>query len=542
MARSPSVLDKMDAEEKRQLENRLWTFQGKICFLCERPINMDADQTDIDHIKPLHDKGPDEEANWALTHDHCNKKKKVANLELARAMMKFALLKEKYEGAITSGDVLKEYGGSTKDIYLEDKESSVLVRFEHQGQNVQVEVPIMQDPNNPAYRTFFISLPIDFVYHDEELNPRKIIDIDKLLAEFWRRNPQLHVALCRIHVDGGKGRAKALLFDGQHKTAAQILLGNKSIMTRVFLNPDKDNLKETNRRAHKELRQVEFFRSVLDSLGQDIFSVHYKRFLEDTTTSPKSEKGYIESVEGEQRNEERKNLYHYLRTMVRDSEEPKNKLFSYVEMEAPRSRTWPLSYDSIEKTFFRHYLDPNPCETPIDTYDEKPDEFPRMVERKNLVTLMNIFAEETLEGKFDKGIGVFKIENRIRKGESIPQDHIKAYRMYRPAAFQIWCELFKEALSMYLLARGKLTQDLKKRNRILWVQMDEENWQVVRMMVRKLASHKIWVDTGDVISNAFGQTRPEFFRKLLEQGQIDGAGKILDQPINVQFMFSAVGK
>ena len=181
MARSPSVLDKMDAEEKRQLENRLWTFQGKICFLCERPINMDADQTDIDHIKPLHDKGPDEEANWALTHDHCNKKKKVANLELARAMMKFALLKEKYEGAITSGDVLKEYGGSTKDIYLEDKESSVLVRFEHQGQNVQVEVPIMQDPNNPAYRTFFISLPIDFVYHDEELNPRKIIDIDKIM-------------------------------------------------------------------------------------------------------------------------------------------------------------------------------------------------------------------------------------------------------------------------------------------------------------------------------------------------------------------------
>jgi hypothetical protein len=541
MARLPSVLDNMDDEEKKQLKNRLWTFQSNVCFLCAQSINLDADETEIDHIKPLHDKGPDEEANWALMHAHCNKKKKVANLELARAMMRFELLKEKYQGSITSGDVLREFGGSTREIFLEDKVNSVLVRYEYQGRNVQTEMPIMHDPNNPVYRTFFISLPIDFIYHDAELNPRKIIDIDKLLTEFWRKNPQLHVALGRVRIDGNQGKSKVLLFDGQHKTAAQIILGNKNVMIRVFLNPDKDNLKETNRRAHKELRQIEFFRSVLDSLGQDIFSVHYTKYLEDLNTSPKSEKGYIESVEAEQRNEERKNLYHFLRTMVRDSDEPKNKLFNYVEMEAPRSKTWPLSYDSIEKTFFKHFLDPNPCEVPVDTYDENPDDFPRMVERKNLVTLMNIFAEETLEGKFDKNIGVFKIENRIRKGENIPQNHIRAYRMYRPAAFQVWCELLKEALSMYLLARGKLTQDFKKRNRILWVQMDEENWQDIRRMVRKLASHKIWIDTGDVISNAFGQTRPEFFRKLLEQGQID-VRKILDQPINVQFIFSAVGK
>ena len=159
------------------------------------------------------------------------------------------------------------------------------------------------------------------------------------------------MSLGRITIEGGKGKSKVLLFDGQHKTAAQVVLGNKRVPLRIFLNPDKHNLKETNRRAHKELRQVEFFRSVIDSLGQDIFSVNYKRYLENSNTSPKSEDGYIRSVEADRRSEEKKNLYRYLKTMVRDSIGPKNRFFDFVEMEAPRSKTWPYLMTQSKKLF-----------------------------------------------------------------------------------------------------------------------------------------------------------------------------------------------
>jgi hypothetical protein len=301
MPSAPSQIDKMSQSEVRQLKERLLKAQGNVCFLCGKGINLDADKTEIDHVRPRADQGPDEESNWALMHDHCNNKERAKNLELARVLMKFEQLEEKYEGAITSGEVLKEFGGSKDEIYLEDHGGKVLLRYDDQGKIIDYESPIITDPNNPSYRTFFTALPIKFLFHDEDLNPRKIIDIDKLIVEFWRRNPQLQVSLARLNIDGGKGKGKVLLFDGQHKTATQIILGNTYIPVRIFLNPDKQNLKETNRRAHKELRQVEFFRSVLDSLGQDIFSVNFKRFLENPTTSPKSEEGYIKSVEADRR-------------------------------------------------------------------------------------------------------------------------------------------------------------------------------------------------------------------------------------------------
>ncbi|GFP43725.1 hypothetical protein HKBW3C_02854 [Candidatus Hakubella thermalkaliphila] len=541
MPRSLSKIDKMSGDEIKDLKHRLHSFQGGECFLCGRPINLEADETEIDHIVPLADKGPDEEANWALLHSVCNDRKSAQNLNLARILMRFENTKEEYGGALTTAQVLEMHGGSTQQLHVDDRGDSVLVRYECRGSIKEIEAPIIVDPNNLNYRSFFIELPIEVLHHDFELNPRKIINADKLIKEFWRKNPQLHVALCRLQIDTEAKKGDVLLFDGQHKTAAQIFLGNRAVPVRVFLNPDKDRLKEANRRAHKELRQVEFFKSVLDDLGQDIFSQHFRRFLEDETGIPKSEKAFIESLEADTRVEMKRNLYHYLKTTVKNSEDPRNEFFDYVELDQPRSKTWPISYDSVEKTFLRHFIDSSPCEAPVDAdYDEEND-YPRNTERKNLVILMNIVTDYVLREKFDKSLGIAKLEDRIKKGEVIPDNHLRAYRMFRPAVFVVWCEFLKEAIAMYLIAKGKITNDMRNRNRVLWAQMDGRDWEAIAKMIDKLASHKLWIDRGPVISNAFGQTRPEFFRKLLEEGIIDGIGKILGEPINIQYLFNAVG-
>ncbi|HRR95956.1 MAG TPA: HNH endonuclease signature motif containing protein, partial [Candidatus Ratteibacteria bacterium] len=64
MARPKSKIDEMSEVEKKNLIQRLWELQGKICFLCEDEINLQADNVEVDHIIPLADNGPDEEANW----------------------------------------------------------------------------------------------------------------------------------------------------------------------------------------------------------------------------------------------------------------------------------------------------------------------------------------------------------------------------------------------------------------------------------------------------------------------------------------------
>lgn len=496
---------------------------------------------EVDHIIPLADNGPDEEANWALMHAECNNKKRAQNLQLAKAKMRFDKIKEKYGGAVTTAQILEEFKGSREEVFAKIENNEIKIRFGNEDRMFS----ILTDPSNDSYKCFFGLLPIDVLYHDSELNPRKIIDIDKLIDEFFRKNPQLHVALCRIHFEESGGKTKVLLFDGQHKTAAQILLERKHIFCRVFINPDKDHLKEVNRRAHKELRQIEFFRSVLDTLGQDIFSVKFKEYLESPETKPKSEKGFIDWIEAEKRPDMERNLYHYLKTRIRDFKEPINKFFNFVEMEKARSRILPISYDSVEKTFFRWFIDATPCE--IETLESEENSYKRDIEARNLVKLMNLFAEKTLEGKFDKNIGAHKIEEQIRKGKSILDEHLRAFRLYRPAAFVVWCELLKEAIATYLIMNRKITNDMKterkkgKGTRIFWAELDDNDWNAISKMIDKMIRHKLWIDRGETISNAFGQTRPEFFKRFLESGEIEGK-KLINQPIDIKFLLSGVGE
>ena len=544
MLRPKSKIDELSEQERKKLIQKLWELQGEVCFLCGDKINLEADKVNIDHIQPLADGGPDEESNWALMHEECNNKKRAQNLELARTKMRFDKIKEKYGGAVTTAQILQEFGGSKQEVFAKIEGTNILIRFDNQDHTYS----IITDPSNDSYKCFFALLPIKVLYHDSELNPRKIIDIEKLIDEFFRKNPQLHVALCRMHFNTENGSvSKILLFDGQHKTAAQVVLGRNTILCRVFINPDKDNLKEVNRRAHKELRQIEFFRSVLDTLGQDIFSVKFREYLENPATKPKSEIGFIESIKPEKRAEMERNLSHYLKARIRDFKDPENKFFRFVEMEKARSRILPISYDSVEKTFFRWFINIAPCDLEIDKIEEEGKTYVRETEAKNLVKLMNLFAEKTLENKFDMEIGAYKIEEQIRKGKNIPDAHLRAFRMYRPAAFVVWCELLKEAIATYLIMNRKITNDMKneskkgKGTKIFWAEINESDWLAIGKMIDKMAGHKIWIDRGETISNAFGQTRPEFFKKFLEKGEIEGK-KIITQPIDIQYLLSAVGE
>lgn len=550
MGRHSTKIDAMNEEERTSLKKRLHSFQGGICYLCDGEIRLEADETEIDHIIPQADGGPDEEGNWTLLHASCNSKKRAKNLSLARVLMKWDKLRAKYGGALTTAQILDECGGNKYEVYASEKNGKICLRYNE----INLEFQLYKDPSNSNYKSFFGVIPITIIAHDYELNPRKIIDIDKLVHEFWRRHPQLHVGLCRLHFEGSGGKGKIFLFDGQHKTAAQILLGRTEIPVRVFVNPPKDELKEVNRRAHKELRQIEFFRSVLDSLGEDIFSVNFKKYLEEIGTSPKSERGYIESVEAEKRWEEEHNLYHYLKARIRDcknlydeSGHPmRNEFFDFVEKNVARSKTWPISYDSVEKTFFRHFIDATPCEELINTDSDKP--YVRDIEARNLVRLMNLFAEKVLKGKFDMNIGVYKLEDRIKKGDlTISDDHLAAYRLFRPAAFIVWSEFLKEAIAIYLIMNKKITNEMKKERkkgkgtRVLWVPFEASDWEAVEKIIGRLIRHKIWKDKGPVITNAFGQTRPEYFRKLLEKGEIEGQGKVLEEPIDIQYLQAGVG-
>ena len=70
-------LSQLSHEEYTKLTKELHTIQGATCYICGKSIDLDLQQTNIDHIVPLANKGKDDKNNFALTHESCNRKSKT---------------------------------------------------------------------------------------------------------------------------------------------------------------------------------------------------------------------------------------------------------------------------------------------------------------------------------------------------------------------------------------------------------------------------------------------------------------------------------
>ena len=101
------------------------------------------------------------------------------------------------------------------------------------------------------------------------------MNLTNLIKEFAKGNPQLQQSLARI--DGDVVR----IFDGQHKTVARILLGERAILMRLFLETDPAKLMETNTRAGKQLKQIEFDAGMQTKISKSLFQVRLQKYREE---------------------------------------------------------------------------------------------------------------------------------------------------------------------------------------------------------------------------------------------------------------------
>lgn len=516
------------------LTQRLYESQKGVCFICEKPIDIQLHEYEIDHIIPRAEGGKDDDFNKALVHRTCNRQKLDSDLRVARCMAKYEDIKNRYaqEGPNRPnlGDFLKEFGGAKYDLRMRVNLNKNVVEYTlAEIENSIRETPLYKDKlSNLDY--FFIELPIEYIHHDDRINPRAVGSrIRGLINEFLLGRPQLHVSLAWAKAD--EGRARVQIFDGQHKAVAQILLGVKRLPIRVFLNPDLDLLLVTNTNAGTTLRQIAFDKAVQRLLGSKIYWEkidEYRRLhnLEKDDLSF-SEKDLVQFFRGQHR-EMKKYILDDVRAAVLNSME--NKLKDYIEF-GGRATEKPLSYSSIEKTFYSFFIHKELMNIPLD-FKLEVGENPRQLEKDQLIMLMNIVAEEIFIGKYDFDIGTNRIEQKLREGEiSIPDPHLRAVRMAREEVLYNWLRYVRDLIKRFFLMQGQVIEE----EDLFQKKFPPQLWDLIRKLVRNIANLPIWVNREESISSAVfgGKQTYDFWKTIFETGKTPAGMQILPKGLNL---------
>ncbi|MFA5185734.1 MAG: HNH endonuclease signature motif containing protein [Patescibacteria group bacterium] len=520
----PSLyLNSLSVDTRTSLEQRLWQSQGKVCFICQEPIDLIVHKgaLDIDHIVPLRDKGKDDETNFAITHASCNRSKQASNLSVARIIAHFDKLKNGIESqeerAAHLGDLLSERGGSKYSLNVALEGDNVRYSFPEIGDNRVIVTPLFQDKIS-GFKSFFADVPIEYLYHDTKINPRGIgSNLRKLIEEFYKKNPQLQVALARYSQveKGSEDDGKVLIFDGQHKAAAQVLLDNRRVLVRVFLDPELDVLLAANTNAGDSLRQVAFDLSVRRQLGSTQFTDRIAHYQKDRGLPENiydfSERDLVDYFKGEGRSVKK-----YVLDAVRDGiiSNRDNELREYIDF-AGKGKTKPLSYSTIDKTFFSFFIYPSLLTTPLD-FKMDAGENPRELEKSQIIKLMNIIAEEIYKDQFDFERGTSRIESYVQKKEdkNISDGHLRAFRMSKEEIIYTWLKYTRDVIKLFFLNQGLSINEEK----LFQHEFPEQLWTNLRCYINNLKGLPIWVNRELSVTVFGGKQTKDFWEEVFTNG------------------------
>ncbi len=540
MARS-KYLASLTSEQRQQLEQRLYDRQTKLCFICNETIDLvlHKGQIDIDHIDPLAKDGLDAENNFALTHSSCNRSKGASNLEVARRLAEFERLQiqaqQDGKRGANLGDVLDRHGGAKARLRIKSQNGNVEFSLPDVGLNEIRRVPLLHDRLSDM-QSFFTSLPLEYLHHDDRINPRSIgSNIRGLIEEFKDSRPQLHIALAWWKAtEEGAGEIK--VFDGQHKAAAQILLGVRELPVRIFVDPDTNVLLQANTNAGGKLRQVAFDTAVMRHLGSTLYFERVNQYrklrgLPDDDYSF-SEQDLVRFFRGERREMER-----YIVDAQRDAimHDSTNSLLEFVQW-AGKGADRPLSYTAIERSFFKEFLYKKALDSPIDQNFEQGTN-PRQLEREQLVRIMSLFAEVVFIEKWDPEIGGRRIETRVQAGDAIQEGHLRAWRVAREEVLANVLRWLRLVIEHYFAFAAQMYDN----DRLLHRRLPDELWDHMRNFLTNLASLPCWFDRS-LSTTVFGPKQNlDFWDKVFTTGKAPTGVQVLAQSLNLKQMIQPMG-
>ncbi|MBW2021239.1 MAG: HNH endonuclease [Deltaproteobacteria bacterium] len=457
--------------ERRQLSDAekadILKRHGMRCFIDGHPIESE-DDIEFDHIVPVAAGGTTTLENLAPVCRRHNRQKGTMVLSEYRDYLK-----------------LGSFFGDGSPKYLDD---IILAKGHKLGQLLQYEVNSGKESVSlyfdagketfslytcpvTGWQYFYALIPVQYLKNDRDLQPRPLRQQSMWgLYRHFQRNTQLAPSICRLDEDG-----TFLLFDGQHKAAAQIWAGRKAVECKVYIQPVAKLIKETNLEAHQSYRQMSFYSYELMRKYADICGEDWNEYA--ALEGRKSESGFVEFLVNVKKMSVTKAKSEVARAIHwRILNDPANKLGDFIS-EKTRARRQPLTYYRIEKTIFRHLLSPIP-----NAAEFQSDGDLRGTEERNLIRLMSIIAEEGLRDRWNP--------------ERADALHQRTERIFSAGAIRAWVRILRDVLNAYLQLYLKGPEEVQ---RVLYRELTDEQFHWITKFVRQVFAHPVWdaPDTSD---------------------------------------------
>ncbi len=351
---------------------------------------------------------------------------------------------------------------------------------------------VFTEPRTGKRFIFDAFLP-DVLSADRDVNPRNLVPA-RLLSQvvaFAGGETRFQNSIGRMVPHGSK--YVLVLFDGSHGAAADLFAGNDKLFCKIYLpgqltTPEAFNW---NIHAHSELRQQEFRGQVLSVRRSKAHDERWKAFVDEPRFPVKSERFFINQYVNPL---ERKNMKAALfeqvvdgalnaviveedgsgREVSRDS--CRMKKFVDTREQSRRAAKGQVSYSLLQTTLFGEFVSREL--TGHDYATSKADSDPRARETKNLLRLLNLLADMSMEGRLDA------------QGDSPKELLVRtaAEAMWKKGAVRYWVVELKKAIA---LMTGIVGDDM---DRIFQLNLSDEVWRNISEAIRRLKNYNAWAD------------------------------------------------
>ena len=360
-----------------------------------------------------------------------------------------------------------------------------------------------------GWKYFYGMLDVTVIDSDDDhdagigLQPRYLI-FEKVFGLFrhFQQHPVLQPSLGRIVNN------RIRLFDGQHKLAALLWNGRRTLECKVYLSHDARLLNQTNIAAHDKFAQTRFFSSIMVLKLGSQFGADFENYKNLEDGHVKSEAGFIDYLSQKESGtltqaELNARFRNYLYNAVLQHED--NLLSKYVSTVNRSTAEKPFTIDLLSKSLFACFLYREPTADNMTM-----DGYKRDAELHNMVALMNMLHDVGLH-------------NWNAKAGTNDETQRKLNRIVRSKAMMAWSEILRDAV----LAKLDIS-DGDDRIRPFYRALTDAELAKVKEIVGRLLNWKMWSapttdDIDRVLSDNKSEVKSWLKDKKLTTGYLMGA-------------------